>query len=187
MKPPFFLWKAGALDVFDSVEELEDRHPPDTLAGEDFIACDSEGRILMAGRASIGLTVTARDDQATPSPDTLRNILRGYLERSGVTTEQLNSLSLAELVTIAYPPPDPGGAQKSFMLRYIVCAGGLSGLLWNLQSRYMALEFLRAGRKRGAEKGTSLILASWITDGSAWPAPATASAVAFNSSPARRE
>ncbi len=26
MKPPFFVWKADVLDVFDSVQEIEDRY-----------------------------------------------------------------------------------------------------------------------------------------------------------------
>ena len=76
MKPPVFLWKSGTLDAFDSVEEFEDRYPPDTLAGQDFIACDSEGRILVAGRASDRSRVLSCDELGPPSPDTLRNILR---------------------------------------------------------------------------------------------------------------
>ena len=47
------------------------------------------------------------DDDGPRSPDTLRNVLRGYLERSGMTSEEVDSLSLSELVARACPPPDP--------------------------------------------------------------------------------
>jgi len=111
MKPPVFLWKSGTLDAFDSVEEFEDRYPPDTLAGQDFIACDSEGRILVAGRASDGSRVLSCDELGPPSPDTLRNILRGYLERRGTSPKELESLSLADLIARAYPD-DPAPADE---------------------------------------------------------------------------
>ena len=112
MKPPIFMWMSGTLDAFDSIEELEDRYPRDTLADGDFVACDSEGRILMAGRASDGLAALACDDHKPPSPDTLRRILQGYLERSGITAEQLTLLTLAELIARAYPDA-PGVGQLS--------------------------------------------------------------------------
>lgn len=102
MKPPFFLRKSDTLDAFDTVEELENRYPPETLAGEDFIACDSEGRILLPGRASDGRTVLACDEQQPPSPDTLRSILREYLERSGISPEEVDSRSLGDLVARTY-------------------------------------------------------------------------------------
>jgi hypothetical protein len=102
MKPPFFLRKSGTLDVFDTVEELENRYPPDTRAEEDFIACDSEGRILLPGRASDGRAVLACDEQQPPSPDTLRSILREYLERSGISREEVDSRSLGDLVARVY-------------------------------------------------------------------------------------
>jgi hypothetical protein len=117
MKPPFFLRKSGTLDVFDTVEELENRYPPDTLTGEDFIACDSEGRILLAGSASDGLTVQVCDEQQAPSPDTLRNLLRGYLERSGISPEEIDSLSLEDLIARAYPnDPVPTEKINAFLL-----------------------------------------------------------------------
>ncbi len=107
MKPPIFLWKSGTLDAFDSVAELENLYPPDTLVEDDVIACDCEGRILLAGRGSDGLAVFAAEEQQPRSPDTLRSILRGYLERSGMSPEELDSLSLAALVAKVYPPADP--------------------------------------------------------------------------------
>ncbi len=107
MKPPIFLWKSGTLDAFDTVEELANVYPPAALTEDDFVACDCEGRILLAGRGAGGLTVLACDERQPPSPDMLRSILRGYLERTGLSAEELDSLSLAELVARAYPPPDP--------------------------------------------------------------------------------
>ena len=98
IKPPIFLWRSGTLDAFDTVEELAKRYSPADLAEGDFIACDSEGRILLAGRGSDGSAVLACDEQQPPSPDVLRNILRGYLERSGMSAEELDSLPLAALV-----------------------------------------------------------------------------------------
>jgi hypothetical protein len=104
MKPPIFLWKSGTLDAFDSVEEIQDLYPPDAIVEDDVIACDCEGRILLAGRSSGGLVVFADYGQQPPSPDTLREILRGYLERSGTPPEELDSLSLEDLVAKVYPP-----------------------------------------------------------------------------------
>ena len=77
MKPPIFLWRSGTLDAFDSVEELVDHYSAADLATGDFIACDSVGRILLAGRGAEGSAVLACDEQQPPSPDVLRNILRG--------------------------------------------------------------------------------------------------------------
>ena len=128
MKPPIFLWKSGTLDAFDTVEELANLYPPATLGKDDFIACDCEGRILLAGRESDGLAVFAVDEQQPPSPDTLRNILRGYLERGGTSAEELNSLSLAELVAKAYPPPDPRLAEMKFKVQLYVAVMAIFGV-----------------------------------------------------------
>ena len=107
MKPPIFMWKSGALDAFDTAEELADLYPLDILAHSEFMACDCEGQTLRVGRELDGSLVLVCDEQQSPSPDTLKSILRGYLERSGMSPEELDSLSLADLVTKAYPPPDP--------------------------------------------------------------------------------
>ena len=116
MKPPLFLWKSSTLEAFATVEELENRYPPDLLAGQDFVACDSEGRILLACRGSDGLAVLACDQQQPPSSDTLRSILRGYLGISGMSPENLDSLSLADLVAMAYPAPSPTEKVDAFLL-----------------------------------------------------------------------
>ncbi len=122
MKSPFFIWRSGTLDGFDTVEELENCFPLDGPVDSDFIACDSEGRILRVGRAADGATVLTCDEGQSPSPGTLRTILRGYLERKGMSCEELDSLSLGDLVTRAYPPPDPRLEQMKykFILHYIV-------------------------------------------------------------------
>lgn len=116
LKPPIFLWKSGKLDVFDTVKELEDCYPLDTLAGKDFIACDSEGRILLAGRGSDGSTVITHDEHCSPAPNTLREILRGYLERSGKSPEEVDVLSLADLVAIVHSPSNPQADTTELML-----------------------------------------------------------------------
>ena len=121
IKPPIFLWRSGTLDAFDTVEELANRYSAADLADGDCIACDSEGRILLAGRGLEGSAVLACDEQQPPSPDVLRTILRGYLERDGMSAEELDSLPIADLVIRAYPPPDPRtGGMKNEVLRYKV-------------------------------------------------------------------
>ncbi len=128
MKPPIFLWKSGKLDAFDTVEELASLFPPAALAEDDFIACDCEGRILGTGRGSDGVTILASDEQQPPSPDTLRTILRSYLERSGTSAEELDCLSLAELVTKAYPPPDPRLAEMKFKAQLYIAVMAVFGV-----------------------------------------------------------
>jgi hypothetical protein len=122
MKPPIFLLKSGTVDAFDTVEELADHYPPDTLSGDGCVACDCEGQILKPERRSDGTTVLVCDEQQPPSPDTLRSILRGYLERKGVSPEELDSASLADLVIKAYPPPDPRLESMKYRLifQYVV-------------------------------------------------------------------
>ena len=114
IRPPIFLWRSGTLDAFNSVEELAELYSPADLAEGDFIACDSEGRILLAGRGSDGSAALACDARQPPSPDVLRDILRGYLERSGMSAEELDSLPLAALVRRAYLPPDPRTGQTQY-------------------------------------------------------------------------
>lgn len=138
VKPPIFLWKSGTLDVFDTVDELASLYSPADLAESDFIACDCEGRILLAGRGSEGSAVLACDEQQPPSPDVLRAILRGYLERSGMSAEELDSLPLTELVRRAYLPQEPRTGETQYeVLQYevlrkllFVAAGVLPPLLY---------------------------------------------------------
>ena len=140
MRPPIFLWRSGTLDAFDSVEELVNRYSAADLAEGDFIACDSQGRILLAGRGSEGPAVLTCDEEQSPSPDVLRNILRAYLLRSGTSAEELDSLPLADLVIRAYPPPDPGtGGMKYEALKFevlkallLLAAAVLAPLLYQL-------------------------------------------------------
>ena len=121
LKPPIFLWRSGTLDAFETVEELVQQFSAANLAGDDFIACDSVGRILLAGRGSDGSAVLACDVQQPPSPDVLRDIFARYLGRKGMSAGELECLPLADLVRRAYLPPDPSlGETKYDVLKHAV-------------------------------------------------------------------
>lgn len=106
MNPPFFVWKAGTLDVCDTLDELEERYPRTTLANMDVVVCDSQGSAVWISRARDGAWTNAIEEPQPPSLDLLRNILRDYLEKGGMTAEEVDSLSSAGLVAKVCPP-DP--------------------------------------------------------------------------------
>jgi hypothetical protein len=111
VKPPFFIWKSGTLDVCDSLLDLNERYPSTELAQEEVVVCDSCGQALWISRPSDGEWVNAAADPQPPSQELLRSILWKYLEGRGVPPEKIESLSLSELVAEVCPP-DPYPAEK---------------------------------------------------------------------------
>ena len=121
MKPPFFVWKSGTLDVCDTLEELKDRYPPQALLNKDAIACDSQGRAILVSRAADGTWADALDEPQPPSPDLLRSVLRSYLEKCGVSPEEIDSLALPDLVARAYPddPLPENAIQEGLLWKFV--------------------------------------------------------------------
>jgi hypothetical protein len=111
MQPPIFVWKSGTLDMCDTLGELNVRYPPGELAQEDVVVCDSHGQAIWISRATGGVWVNAADESQPSSPDLLRSILWRYLEGRGTPPEEIESLSLSELVEEVCPP-DPYPAEE---------------------------------------------------------------------------
>jgi hypothetical protein len=103
MRPPIFVWKSGTLDVCDSPEELHERYPPSELAQAEVVVCDSRGRAIWISRVASGAWTNAVEAPQPPSPDLLRSILWRYLEGCGTPAEEIESLSLDELLKRACP------------------------------------------------------------------------------------
>jgi hypothetical protein len=106
MKPPYFVWKSGTLDVCDTLDELDDRYPAGTLGQEGVVVCDSQGRPLWMSRAADGGWANAVEGPQPPSPELLRSVLWKYLRSRGTPPDEIESLSLNELVHLVCPP-DP--------------------------------------------------------------------------------
>jgi len=111
MKPPIFVWKSGTLDFCDVVGDFEDRYPPTELAHEGVVACDSQGRALWISRVTEGAVVNVAEESQAEAPGLLRSILWRYLEGRGASPEEIQSLSLDELVERVCPK-DPMGEYR---------------------------------------------------------------------------
>jgi hypothetical protein len=103
MKPPFFLWRSGVLDAFDTIDEIEQRYAADALAEPDCALYDSSGRVLKAIARPKGTTRVTYDEQEPLPSDNLAELLRGYLQRGGTLPETVASLTLPELIQNVYP------------------------------------------------------------------------------------
>jgi hypothetical protein len=103
MKPPIFVWKSGILDVFDTVAELQNRHPAASLLGADLALYDSSGQMLRVCSEPDGSARIEREDHQWPNPDQLAELLREYLERGGLSAEISHRRTLSELIELVYP------------------------------------------------------------------------------------
>lgn len=117
MRPPIFVWKSGTLDVCDSPEDLDDRYPASELAQADVVVCDSRGQAVWISRAERGAWANAVELSQPPSPDLLRSILWRYLESFGTPAEEIESLSLDELVQRACPEEPVGDYHQKARLQ----------------------------------------------------------------------
>jgi hypothetical protein len=107
MKPPILVWKAGILDVFDTVAEIERRYRANAIIGDDVALFDSMGRFLVAHAEPDGSPRVTCDNPRSPQPQRLAALLRTYLERGGISAESIRSLPLTELIQLVYPFSKP--------------------------------------------------------------------------------
>ncbi len=143
MRPPFFVWRSGTLDVCDSPEELSERYPTVELAQANVVVCDSRGHALWISRAARGAWQNAVEGPQRPSPGLLRSIVWPYLESCGMRAEEVQSLSLDELVRRVCPPdPLPEQGIKDLVFGHAVAAG--FGLVCFAGA--MMIEWLQSGR-----------------------------------------
>lgn len=112
MKPPIFVWMSGTLDVFETLAELEQRYTANALNAAEAVVYDSKGRMLAACTEPTGATRIVCDDSQPPHPDKLAELLRGYLQRGGMSAQTVGSLSLPKLIQEVYPSSKPAAQSK---------------------------------------------------------------------------
>ncbi|MHB1036656.1 MAG: hypothetical protein ACYC35_18170 [Pirellulales bacterium] len=186
MRPPIVVSRLGTLDVFDDLDEVQQRYPLDVLAGSDVMVWDSEGRPLRVHRQSGGTFHVEPDIARALDAADLAQVLREHLERGGMSCERCLSMELSELIDTVYPPPCGGrsfwesvatwsaAGQRVGRLRFgwvilgTVC-GALVGLM-DMPSN-LAAEFREYWTAlcefRGAVAGTAVgaVLSAWFRRG----------------------
>jgi hypothetical protein len=145
VKPPFFLLRSGTLNVCDTVEEIEEQFGSETAGSDIPIMCDSEGQLLRISSGPDGLPLVVPDPRHPPSPDVIREVLRGYLERAGMSPDDVSSLPPADLLERACPKPDPRAQHPGHLLlvhllivhflvpmALLLCLGAAAVIMWLL-------------------------------------------------------
>ena len=113
MKAPFFVWQSGLLDAFDTIGEIEDCYSADDISGDDCTLYDSAGKALAVSAQSDGTARISCDEHQPSQCDALMSLLRGYLERGGMSAERSSSLTLHELIQAVYPYKERAGRRTS--------------------------------------------------------------------------
>jgi hypothetical protein len=103
--PPLFIIDGQDLAIFRSMEHLVRYVEPVDVANDQYLICDSQGRRLFFGTIHtrsflVGIEyVFLRSIEVEPSLDMqLSCLLRGRLERQGYHMQELEQLSLDNLV-----------------------------------------------------------------------------------------
>jgi hypothetical protein len=100
MKVPIFLNEAGNVLVFESVENAERYAEPIDVANEEYIAYDSEGRLLELYVLEKTNRVKIRAAEMEPTHSTeLQKAIVDFLSYAGISREWLSNASLNDLVT----------------------------------------------------------------------------------------
>lgn len=100
MKPPIVVYEPGDASIFQSVGSAEAYLEPIDVKNNEYVAYDSEGRLLRLSATNFRVTIESAEVEATHILE-LRRILCDFLAHKGVHQEWLQRASLQELVTKA--------------------------------------------------------------------------------------
>ena len=97
IKPPVIVDEHGSAMVFESIDDAERYLEPIDIRNQEYVAYDSEGRLLRLIASDFQVTVEAVDLEPQHS-SRVRELLVGLLEYTGVESSVLQGKSLQELV-----------------------------------------------------------------------------------------
>jgi hypothetical protein len=100
MKPPIIVYEPGDASIFESVGSAEAYLEPIDVKNNEYVAYDSEGRLLRLSATNFKVTIASAEPEATHMLE-LRKILSDFLAHKGAPQEWLQIASLQELVTKA--------------------------------------------------------------------------------------
>jgi hypothetical protein len=100
MKPPIFVYEKGPLYIFKSVNDAESYLEPIDVKNNEYVAYDSEGRLLCLSATSFHVTIESAELEPNHAPE-LRKILVGFLAYMKTPEDWLEIASLQDLVTKA--------------------------------------------------------------------------------------
>jgi hypothetical protein len=99
MKAPVILSNYGDVLIFDSIEKAERYIEPIDVTNNEYIAYDSEGRLLRLVEQSRYRVIVEPVESDPSHRGELREILVDFLARIGVSQNWLAGASLEDLVT----------------------------------------------------------------------------------------
>ena len=97
VRPPIILNEHGSIDVFQSTEAAEIYMEPIDVENGEYVAYDSEGRLLRIVPTSPRVTIETAELEPSHQ-DEVRALLVRLLTHLGVPKEELLNLSLGALV-----------------------------------------------------------------------------------------
>ena len=100
MKPPIIVYEPGDASIFQSVRSAESYLEPIDVKKNEYVAYDSEGRLLSLSATNFKVSIESAEPEPTHVLE-LRRILSDFLAHNGVQQKWLQTASLQELVTKA--------------------------------------------------------------------------------------
>jgi hypothetical protein len=98
MKPPIIVDNFGDTMIFESVEKAEKYIEPMDVINEEYVAYDSEGRLLqLIAELPLHVVLLAAESEPYHAHE-LRRLLADFFERIGISTNWLERASLHDLV-----------------------------------------------------------------------------------------
>ena len=97
MKAPIIVDEHGAATIFESVKDAERYLEAVDVENNEYIAYDSEGRLLRLIPTTPRITIRGAEQSPTHSPE-LRTLLTNLLGYTGVPASSLREATLQELV-----------------------------------------------------------------------------------------
>ncbi len=98
--PPIIVDEQGTATVFESIEDAERYLEPIDVRNEEYVAYDSEGRLLRLLPTSPRITIENAELEPRHSSE-VRDLLIRLLNYSGHAVEKLQRENLADLVTMS--------------------------------------------------------------------------------------
>ena len=100
MKPPVIVDENGSVNVFDSIEAAERYLEPIDVENDEYIAYDSEGRLLKLIPVHPGIRIESAENEPNHKPE-LHRVLVEFLSHIEGDGDELRDTTLSDLVTRA--------------------------------------------------------------------------------------
>lgn len=98
MKAPIIIENSGDLLIFESADKAERYIEPIDVQNQEYMGYDSEGRLLLFYIQHPNKVFIQTAESEPLHQNELRNVLIDFLERIGVSSEEIKYLPLSDLV-----------------------------------------------------------------------------------------